>query len=40
MHTEPKDPHGQDLIAIIDELGLTDDQVSLSIEKVAPVPDP
>ena len=34
MHTEPKDPHGQDLIAIIQELGLTDDQISLSVTKV------
>lgn len=34
MHTEPKDPNGQDLEAIIEELGLTDNQVLLSTVKV------
>ena len=34
MHTEPKDPHGQDLEAIIENLGLTDGQVLLSTTKV------
>jgi hypothetical protein len=34
MHTEPKDPNGQDLEAIIEELGLTDGQVLLSTVKV------
>ena len=36
MHTDPVDPHGQDLVAIIKELGLTDGQVLLSREKVPP----
>ena len=36
MHTEPKDPHGQDLEHIIDHLGLKDRQVMLSTTKVAP----
>jgi len=34
MHTEPKDPNGQDLNAIISELGLTDGQVLFSREKM------
>ena len=34
MHTEPKDPHGQDLEYIIDHLGLKDRQVMLSTQKV------
>tara|TARA_Y100001938_G_C8099766_1_gene440780 strand:+ start:5474 stop:6721 length:1248 start_codon:yes stop_codon:yes gene_type:complete len=34
MHTEPKDPNGQDLEAIIDELKLTEGQVLLSTTKV------
>ena len=35
MHTDPKDPHGQDLEHIIDHLGLdTDRQVLLSVQKV------
>ena len=34
MHTEPKDPHGQDLEAIIKELGL-EGKVLLSTEKVS-----
>ena len=36
MHTDPKDVHGQDLEAIIHELGLTDGQVLFSKEKVGP----
>ena len=34
MHTEPKDPHGQDLEHIIDHLGLKDRQVMLSTKKL------
>jgi len=34
MHTDPKDPHGQDLIAIAEELGLTKDNFSISAGKV------
>tara|TARA_R100000008_G_scaffold86375_2_gene79226 strand:+ start:7305 stop:8576 length:1272 start_codon:yes stop_codon:yes gene_type:complete len=34
MHTEPKDPHGQDLEAILEELDITDGQVLLSVNKV------
>jgi glycosyltransferase involved in cell wall biosynthesis len=36
MHTDPKDPHGQDLPHIIDQLGVNDGQVLLSINKIAP----
>lgn len=36
MHTDTKDPHGQDLKAIIDELGLNDRQVMFSEQKLAP----
>lgn len=36
MHTEPNDPHGQDLVAIIEELELTSGQVQISVDKVAP----
>lgn len=36
MHTEPKDPNGQDLDAIIDHLGLNDGQVLLSVNKMPP----
>ena len=37
MHTDPKDPHGQDLEHIIDHLGLnTHRQVLLSMKKVPP----
>ena len=36
MHTEPKDPNGQDLVAIIDELGLTQEQIALSTTKLNP----
>jgi len=35
MHTDPRDGHGQDLIHIIDHLGLSDRQVLLSTNKVA-----
>ena len=34
MHTEVKDPHGQDLQAIVEHLGLTDGQVLFSQQKV------
>ena len=34
MHTEPKDPHGQDLEHIIDHLGLKDRQIMLSTQKM------
>ncbi len=36
MHTEPKDPHGQDLEHIIGELGLDKRQVLLSTTKLPP----
>jgi glycosyltransferase involved in cell wall biosynthesis len=36
MHTDPKDPHGQDLEAIIQELGLADGQVLFSLKKLPP----
>ena len=36
MHTDPKDPHGQDLPHIINHLGLGDGQVLLSTNKVTP----
>lgn len=36
MHTEPKDPHGQDLEHIIDHLGLNKRQVMLSVQKLPP----
>jgi len=36
MHTEVKDQHGQDLQAIIEELGLMNGQVLFSQQKVAP----
>jgi glycosyltransferase involved in cell wall biosynthesis len=36
MHTDPRDEHGQDLIAIVEELGLTEGQVMLSTDKVSP----
>jgi glycosyltransferase involved in cell wall biosynthesis len=36
MHTEPKDPNGQDLQAIITRLGLGDGQVVISTNKLAP----
>jgi len=36
MHTDPKDPNGQDLIAIMNETGLTNREVLLSQQKVPP----
>jgi glycosyltransferase involved in cell wall biosynthesis len=36
MHTDPKDPNGQDLIAIIHNLGLTNGEVLLSTNKLPP----
>lgn len=36
MHTEPKDPNGQDLEAIIENLGIGDGQVVLSTTKLSP----
>ena len=36
MHTEPKDPNGQDLEAIINDLGLDTGQVIISTQKVPP----
>jgi glycosyltransferase involved in cell wall biosynthesis len=38
MHTDPKDPNGQDLVAIAEELGLTKDNFGISAAKV-PAPD-
>ena len=35
MHTDPRDPHGQDLPHIIQHLGLNDGQVLLSTNKVS-----
>ena len=34
MHTDPKDPNGQDLIAIAEELGLTNDNFGISQAKI------
>ena len=36
MHTDPKDPHGQDLSVIVNNLGLTKGQVYISTQKVPP----
>jgi len=36
MHTEPEDPHGQDLIAILEELELSSGEVQLSTNKMPP----
>jgi len=36
MHTDPKDPNGQDLNVIIHELGLNNKQVLLSQDKLPP----
>jgi len=36
MHTEPFDPHGQNLVKILDSLGLVDGQVQISTQKVPP----
>ncbi len=35
MHTDPRDPHGQDLPHLINKLGLTDGQVLLSVNKLS-----
>lgn len=37
MHTEPKDPNGQDLMAISDNLGLSREQIRFSNKKIPPV---
>lgn len=34
MHTEPKDPHGQDLNHIVEQLGITNREVLFSTQKV------
>jgi len=36
MHTDPKDPHGQDLEVIAREVGLTRDNFAISVSKVPP----
>ena len=36
MHTDPKDPHGPDLEAVIDELGINEGQVMISPVKYPP----
>lgn len=36
MHTDPKDPNGQDLYAIINQLDLSQRQVLFSTHKIAP----
>jgi len=36
MHTEPKDPNGQDLVAIMQNLDLTNGEVVLSTQKISP----
>jgi len=36
MHTDPKDPHGQDMVAIMERIGLTEGQVLLSTQKIPP----
>tara|TARA_R110000824_G_scaffold111661_2_gene260308 strand:- start:169 stop:1437 length:1269 start_codon:yes stop_codon:yes gene_type:complete len=36
MHTDPRDPHGQDLVRILDYLGLTNGEVMLSTTKLPP----
>ena len=36
MHTEPKDPHGQDLVHIVEHLELNNRQVLLSTQKIPP----
>jgi len=36
MHTDPRDPHGQDLPLLIESLGLNNKQVMLSTEKLPP----
>ncbi len=37
MHTEPKDPNGQDLVAIMENLKLVNGQVRLSTVKLSPL---
>jgi len=36
MHTDPRDQHGQDIIAIMEQTGLTEGQVLLSTTKIPP----
>jgi glycosyltransferase involved in cell wall biosynthesis len=36
MHTDPRDPHGQDLVSLLQNLNLTDGQIMISSQKVAP----
>jgi len=36
MHTDPRDPHGQDLPHLIDHVGANDGQIMISSEKVSP----
>ena len=36
MHTDPKDPNGQDLELILEKLNLTKGQIMLSIQKIEP----
>jgi glycosyltransferase involved in cell wall biosynthesis len=36
MHTDPKDPNGQDLYALISELGLNNKEVMISTDKISP----
>jgi len=36
MHTDPKDPHGQDLVHILQRLNLTNGQIMLSSQKIPP----
>ena len=36
MHTDPRDPYGQDLFKIIKDLGLKNNQVMLSTKKIKP----
>jgi len=36
MHTDPKDPNGQDLQAIIEHLGVKDGSIMISTQKIAP----
>ena len=36
MHTDPKDAHGQDMIAIMERTGMTEGQILLSTQKIPP----
>ena len=36
MHTDPKDQHGQDMIAIMERTGMTQGQILLSTQKIPP----